>query len=41
MEAPKPEPEKVEVSEAPEKASETTVRKGAKTDEEAHFGRGA
>jgi lipoprotein-anchoring transpeptidase ErfK/SrfK len=41
VDAPKPEVEKVEVSEVPEKAAETTVRKGAKSDEETHFGRGA
>jgi lipoprotein-anchoring transpeptidase ErfK/SrfK len=42
LDAPKPEAEKVEVSEAPEKAPETTVRKGVKAaEEESHTGRGA
>ncbi len=41
VEAPKPEVEKVEVPEAPEKAPEATVRKVPKTDEVAHTGRGA
>jgi lipoprotein-anchoring transpeptidase ErfK/SrfK len=39
--APKPEVEKVEVSEAPAGEPEATVRKSPKTEEEPHFGRGA
>jgi hypothetical protein len=41
VEAPKPEPEKVDVPSAPEKASEETARKSADTDEQPHLGRGA
>ena len=39
--APKPEVEKVEVSEAPAREPEATVRKSPKPEEEPHFGRGA
>ena len=41
VDGPKPEPEKVEVTETSEKPAETTVRKAVKIEEEAHFGRGA
>jgi len=41
VEAPKPAPEKVDDSTAPEKASETTARKRVETEEQPHFGRGA
>ena len=41
VEAPKPQPEKVDGSPAPGKASEETARKGADSDEQPHFGRGA
>ncbi|MEY2489089.1 MAG: hypothetical protein QOC70_1031, partial [Verrucomicrobiota bacterium] len=41
VEAPKPEPAKVDAPPAPEKASEKTVRKSIDTDERPHFGRGA
>jgi hypothetical protein len=41
VEAPKPEPEKIDVPAAPEKASEKAVGKRADTDEQPHFGRGA
>lgn len=41
MEAPKPQPEKVNARPAADESSEKTVRKSAAPDEQPHFGRGA